>query len=1522
MYMKGIRIFYCVVILFFMVPLLVFSQSINWESPRILVKSGARFVSAVSGGGLIALVWEEFVYAEGGGSGGEIYLSLWTTTDTSVWKKNERFAGPFYFTDKETQIYSLVVDANRDIYLAVISGERRTKLYHSEDGGLNFVSTEIIAGQATVSPRLFLREVGEFFLFITHETKDKLSLYYLLLDRSIFFQQSQYKEYKPFLTEEQLGFNFLPHHCYMRGRDYIVFQASDRGTAYQIFIKISDDRGITWTNAKQLTSFTERRKEKEQAPVDFKNQRPFIKNINNTLYLTWERQFTGEIGQPSQIYYAELREDGGIRTWEQVTNETYSSLYPQIIYYNKHNYLIWFDNPGRDHIRIGNRGKIEWEKKDLSPGIEGDSRFPQPVMIRDFLYIFWETVEEKTSQLYILEPDQSVRPPKVSAQDFSPGRVSKRSSVGVRWTVPEDSSGIASFRYEWTQSPFVRDEDMEEVYRTETAARFEATKDGIWYFHIKAGDLAGNWSETVTISYIRDTTPPGKVTFIPLAKDDRGFLESNTFTIAWNPPKDDDVAGYSYTFEQIRRNLSVSLAALDPADITTPSTSIMLFTTEKSYKNRDNGVWGFSVRAIDKAGNAGEAASFYFILNKYVPVTLVYGVYSRQENNETILRIEGRGYLTGGSVTEIYLDRDGRSPYDYTYSLYEDHYTIVNDGLIDNLKPEIEEKALFWLVLLHKTRGLYTYPFQFELEPGGTIIPRPPESVRIGWQEVATPLLSLSMNEAIVWLIVLFLAIVSITSLTKLAGVVREGQIIQAEVLAIMTGKEPEGKKEIRIRKLRTKGMGLRVKFTLLITSLILIIILMLSITLSYYMIQTQGRNLAENLQKQVKVLMGSLGSGAEKYLPDQNTLELDALVDQSDAMEEALHATITGKSRRGSKAPTDDEYVWATNNGEIDEVIDTAEYQVGESIMTDDVSPLIPRISEQIDKEANEKVGELVNEINELIEDYNVYASRRDQQSIQKSVEIAQAQKEKNNLVISILHNISSAYEGSVPPFEYKNLQNFYTFYKPVVYRRVGEDIFYRGMVKVYVSTENILKAIEESRNELILRIIVISLIAIGLGIAGAILLASITILPIKKLARGVAVIRDTEDKTMLKDHIIDIRQKDEIRMLAETINQMTQGLVKAAIANKDLIVGKEVQKMFIPLEKDESGRKGSTGEDMNNFVELFGYYEGAKGVSGDYFDFIKVDNEHYAVIKCDVAGKGVPAALIMVEVATIFIDYFHHWTPDTSEINTEQIVYKINDLVEERGFKGRFAALIIVIIDIKKGIAYCCNAGDNILHMYSSAEDRMIQKQLPQAPAAGVFPSDLVRLQSSFKQVPVKLQAGDALFLFSDGFDEAKRLFRNENFEPVKCAEPSIKDGDVHLGTHSKGDDGEEFGIERLYGIIDAVIHGKSYKLVKHHNPVPNEELTFNFSNLNGSMKNIIMSLVCVEKMYRVYKNPKATADDRILVDKKVDEFLQEHFVQYGEYFQHRMEMPENPSYLAFTHMNEDEQFDDLTILGILKK
>ena len=96
----------------------------------------------------------------------------------------------------------------------------------------------------------------------------------------------------------------------------------------------------------------------------------------------------------------------------------------------------------------------------------------------------------------------------------------------------------------------------------------------------------------------------------------------------------------------------------------------------------------------------------------------------------------------------------------------------------------------------------------------------------------------------------------------------------------------------------------------------------------------------------------------------------------------------------------------------------------------------------------------------------------------------------------------------------------------------------------------------------------------------------------------------------------------------------------------------------------------------------------------------------------------------------------------------------------------------------------------------------------------------------------------------------------------------------------------------------------------------------MRFDFTTCQGTVEEAIMALVSVEKMFRIYKSPAAGEDARVLVDRKVDEFLKVHFLQYRNYCSQTREYYENNSYLYYIDVMEDPQYDDLTIVGIKRK
>lgn len=444
------------------------------------------------------------------------------------------------------------------------------------------------------------------------------------------------------------------------------------------------------------------------------------------------------------------------------------------------------------------------------------------------------------------------------------------------------------------------------------------------------------------------------------------------------------------------------------------------------------------------------------------------------------------------------------------------------------------------------------------------------------------------------------------------------------------------------------------------------------------------------------------------------------------------------------------------------------------------------------------------------------------------------------------------------------------------------------------------------------------ITLFAIFLGIIWANICASLIISPIRRLSNHIRMISQTVNKETLEGKESLINSNDELGILGDTINEMTENLVKAAQEEHLLRDGKLVQQTFLPLSTDKWGNKQTTANFKNHDLEFVGYYESAFGVSGDYFDYKQLDERWCVVIKCDVSGHGIPSALLMIVVATLFRKHFETWKFENDGTDLTNLICIINDFIEELGIKGKFATIILSLIDTKTGDVYFCNAGDNVVHIYDSQEKKQKILTLQETPAAGPLPSSIIKTRGGFKMEKAHLNKNDIIFLCTDGIQESSRKFRDRKFNIIKCAEPGLKKGDIHKN-HKVGLDHELMESKRMTAIIEAVLNKKLYVLEKYHNPIPDERLEFDFSKGNGTVQEAILALCSVEKVFRLYKTPNACAKDIVRVDKKIDLFLKKYFNRYDFYCSEHQEIGEESSYLYYTHLFEDEQLDDLTLVAV---
>lgn len=150
------------------------------------------------------------------------------------------------------------------------------------------------------------------------------------------------------------------------------------------------------------------------------------------------------------------------------------------------------------------------------------------------------------------------------------------------------------------------------------------------------------------------------------------------------------------------------------------------------------------------------------------------------------------------------------------------------------------------------------------------------------------------------------------------------------------------------------------------------------------------------------------------------------------------------------------------------------------------------------------------------------------------------------------------------------------------------------------------------------------------------------------------------------------------------------------------------------------------------------------AREVGGDFYDFFLVDDDHLAVVMADVSGKGIPAALFMVIAKTLIKNRTQAGgTP-------AEILRDVNEQLCEGNEADMFVTAWLAVIDLNTGEGFATNAGhENPALCHSSGNFELIKNKHSLAVA--------VMDGANFREHGFKLEAGDTLFIYTDGVPEA---------------------------------------------------------------------------------------------------------------------------------------------------------------------
>lgn len=201
----------------------------------------------------------------------------------------------------------------------------------------------------------------------------------------------------------------------------------------------------------------------------------------------------------------------------------------------------------------------------------------------------------------------------------------------------------------------------------------------------------------------------------------------------------------------------------------------------------------------------------------------------------------------------------------------------------------------------------------------------------------------------------------------------------------------------------------------------------------------------------------------------------------------------------------------------------------------------------------------------------------------------------------------------------------------------------------------------------------------------------------------------------------------RDRIRVLADT---------EATLRGEQERVARE-------MELARSVQQAQLAADIPTLdgAEIAVLYKPAREVGGDAYDFCPVHSDRVGVVVSDVAGKGIPAALLLASAKYAWREHCHD--------DPAQMMRAVNDHLQATTTEDAFVVIVYGILDIPKREFTYANAGQ-MPPIVVKPDGETICHEGADMPA-GISPA------ATYQNRAISLQPGDTLVLYSDGLTDA---------------------------------------------------------------------------------------------------------------------------------------------------------------------
>ncbi len=260
------------------------------------------------------------------------------------------------------------------------------------------------------------------------------------------------------------------------------------------------------------------------------------------------------------------------------------------------------------------------------------------------------------------------------------------------------------------------------------------------------------------------------------------------------------------------------------------------------------------------------------------------------------------------------------------------------------------------------------------------------------------------------------------------------------------------------------------------------------------------------------------------------------------------------------------------------------------------------------------------------------------------------------------------------------------------------------------------------------------------------------------RSITHTVDVLYEATERVRAGDfsHRINQPARDQLTALGEAFDSMTASVERLLRESQEksrleseLEIAREVQRQLFP----------QTSPKVRG-LELCGMCKPARSVSGDYYDFIRINEDRVGLVLGDIAGKGISAALLMAAIqsslrAQVTDGFSQAGIQAATPICTSEVVKRLNRQLYESTSIEKYATFFYAVYDSCTRRMTYTNAG----HLPPVLFRRNKIERLEEGgTVVGLFSP------VEYEQAEVQIEPGDVFFAFTDGLTEPENIYGEE--------------------------------------------------------------------------------------------------------------------------------------------------------------